>query len=72
MWWCPTARMKSAIANDPYGYVSVGHIDETVSPVALDGVVPTIETVKNGTYAVARGLLQQHQRRTGRSDKVAD
>ncbi|MEZ4483369.1 MAG: phosphate ABC transporter substrate-binding protein [Syntrophotaleaceae bacterium] len=50
--------MKSAIAQDPYGigYVSVGHIDEMVAPVALDGVVPTIQTVQDGTYKVARGL----------------
>lgn len=50
--------MKTAVANDPYaiGYVSVGHIDDSVTPVALDGVVPTLETVKNGTYTVARGL----------------
>ncbi len=50
--------MKTAIAGDPFGigYVSVGHIDATVTPVALDGVVPTLETVKNGTYSVARGL----------------
>ena len=50
--------MKTAIANDPYGigYVSVGHIDATVTPLALDGVVPTIETVKNGAYKISRGL----------------
>ncbi len=50
--------MKSAISQDPYGigYVSVGHIDETVAPIALDGVVPTIQTVQNGTYKVSRGL----------------
>jgi len=50
--------MKTAIAGDPYGigYVSVGHIDKTVAPVALDGIVPSHETVKNGTYWVARGL----------------
>ncbi|MBU0992068.1 MAG: phosphate ABC transporter substrate-binding protein [Proteobacteria bacterium] len=50
--------MKSAIANDPYGigYISVGHMDDTVQPVALDGVSPTIETVKTGRYKVARGL----------------
>lgn len=50
--------MKSAIAQDPYGigYVSVGHIDEMVAPVALDGVLPTIQTVQDGTYKVARGL----------------
>lgn len=50
--------MKSAIAQDPYGigYVSVGHIDETVAVLALDGVVPSIETVQEGTYKIARGL----------------
>ena len=51
--------MKTAVANDPYaiGYVSVGHIDATVASVALDGVVPNIETVKSGAYPVSRGLF---------------
>ena len=50
--------MKSAISSDPHGigYVSVGHIDESVAPVALDGVVPTLENVKKGKYKIARGL----------------
>lgn len=50
--------MKTAVANDPYaiGYVSVGHMDETVAPVALDGVAPTLDTVKGGQYKIARGL----------------
>ncbi|SEM50232.1 phosphate ABC transporter substrate-binding protein, PhoT family [Syntrophus gentianae] len=50
--------MKSAVAQDPYGigYVSVGHIDRTVTPVALDGVVPTIQTVIKGSYKISRGL----------------
>ncbi|OPY13055.1 MAG: Phosphate-binding protein PstS 2 precursor [Syntrophus sp. PtaB.Bin138] len=50
--------MKSAVAQDSYGigYVSVGHIDSTVAPVALDGVIPTIKTVKEGKYKIARGL----------------
>jgi phosphate transport system substrate-binding protein len=50
--------MKSAVANDPYGigYVSVGHIDESVMPVRLDGVIPNDENVKNGSYKIARGL----------------
>ncbi|BBO76678.1 phosphate ABC transporter substrate-binding protein [Desulfosarcina widdelii] len=50
--------MKAAVANDPYaiGYVSVGHMDESVQPVALDGVTPTLETVKRGEYKIARGL----------------
>jgi phosphate transport system substrate-binding protein len=50
--------MKTAVANDPWGigFVSVGHIDATVAPVALDGVRPTLDTVRQGTYKVARGL----------------
>lgn len=50
--------MKSAISQDPYGigYVSVGHIDDTVKPVSFDGVLPTQETVKNGKFPVSRGL----------------
>jgi len=50
--------MKTAVAQDPYaiGYVSVGHIDKSVAPVALDGVTPTLDNVKQGKYKVARGL----------------
>jgi len=51
--------MKTAVAQDPYGigYVSVGHIDRTVAPVALDGIMPTIETVRKSTYGISRGLF---------------
>lgn len=51
--------MKTAIAGDPYGigYVSVGHIDTMLAAVTLDGVKPSIETVKDGKYPVARGLF---------------
>jgi len=50
--------MKSAVSQDPYaiGYVSVGHIDRTVAAVTLDGVTPTIRTVQDGSYPIARGL----------------
>jgi len=50
--------MKSAVANDPYaiGYISVGYIDKTVAAVTLDGITPSLDTVKSGEYKVARGL----------------
>jgi phosphate transport system substrate-binding protein len=50
--------MKSGVANDPYaiGYMSVGYLDESVAPVALDAVIPSIATVKSGEYKVSRGL----------------
>ena len=50
--------MKSAVAQDPYaiGYVSVGHIDQSVAPVAFEGIAPTLSNVKTGKYTIARGL----------------
>ena len=50
--------MKTAVAGDPFsiGFVSVGHIDGSVAPVALDGITPTLKTVRSGEYGVARGL----------------
>ncbi len=64
--------MKSAIANDPFGigYVSVGHMDESVSPVALDGVVPDIESVRNGTFTVSRGLYSNTKGEPGGLTKL--
>ena len=51
--------MKSAVAGDPYGigYVSVGHIDQTVAPVALDGISPTLANVRERKYTISRGLF---------------
>jgi phosphate transport system substrate-binding protein len=50
--------MKSAVTSDPYaiGYVSVGHMDKGTKAVAMDGVIPSTETVKSKKYPVARGL----------------
>jgi len=50
--------MKSAVANDPYaiGYTSVGYLDESVVPVTLDKVFPSIASVKSGEYKISRGL----------------
>ena len=67
--------MKSAVTNDPYaiGYVSVGYIDQTVTPVTLDGVTPSLETVKSGEYTVARGLYSNTKgEATGLTRKFMD
>jgi len=50
--------MKTAVAGDPFaiGFVSVGHIDSSVTPLTLDGVTPTLDTVRSGEYKVSRGL----------------
>ena len=51
-----TGAMLTNISQNPYaiGYVSVGSLKDTVKAVSIDGVEPTAENVKNGTYKVTR------------------
>lgn len=50
--------MKVAVSRDPdaLGYMSIGHLDETVKSVALDGVAASQENAVNGSYPVVRKL----------------
>lgn len=50
--------MKVAIARDPdaVGYLSIGHVDETVKAVDLDGVKPSQENAQKGSYPIVRKL----------------
>ena len=38
------------------GYVGLGFVDNTVKALPIDGVLPTPETVKDGSYPIARPL----------------
>jgi phosphate transport system substrate-binding protein len=51
-----TGVMLMDIAGDKYGigYISLGSLNESVKPVNIDGVQPTAENIKNGSYTVAR------------------
>ncbi len=50
--------MKTALANDPdgIGYVSIGHIDDTIKAPTLDGVAPTQDNARSGKYPIVRKL----------------
>ena len=50
--------MKTAIAQDKnaIGYVGIGHVDESVKGVAVDGMVPSQEGAADGSYTVTRLL----------------
>ncbi len=50
--------MKTAVAQDPaaIGYVSIGHIDDSIKAPLLEGVAPNQENAASGTYPVARKL----------------
>ena len=51
-----TDVMMTNIVNDQYaiGYISLGSLNDTVKAVEIDGVIPSPENVKNGTYQIAR------------------
>lgn len=50
--------LKVALAKDSraIGYLGIGHVDKTVKALKINGVEPTQENAKNGTYMVTRQL----------------
>lgn len=52
-----TIKATVASKSGAIGFVSLGFIDDTVKAVSVDGVMPTVETVKSGEYSVSRPLL---------------
>ena len=51
-----TSVMMTTVAGNKasIGYVSLGSLGDDVKAVEIDGVVPTVENIKNGTYKVSR------------------
>ncbi|MDR1598427.1 MAG: substrate-binding domain-containing protein [Oscillospiraceae bacterium] len=51
-----TSVMMTSVSGDPdaIGYISLGSMNDTVKAVAIDGVVPSVDTVKDGSYAISR------------------
>ena len=50
--------VQTAIAQDPngIGYVGIGHLDDSIRGVTVDGMVPSQENAANGTYTITRLL----------------
>lgn len=51
-----TAVMMQTVAgnNAAIGYISLGSLDDSVRALKIDGVAPSVDTVKNGEYKVSR------------------
>ena len=51
-----TSVMMTTVAGDPsaIGYISLGSLNDTVKAVLIDGVAPSAEGIKDGSYKVAR------------------
>lgn len=50
--------MKTALSRDPnaIGYVGIGHLDDSVKGIVLDGMTPSQKNAADGTYKVTRLL----------------
>lgn len=51
-----TSVMMTTIAGnqDAIGYISLGSLNDTVRAVKIDGAVPSVEAIKDGSYKIAR------------------
>ncbi len=50
--------MKTAVAQDAnaIGYVGIGHLDDKIKGIVLDGMTPSQDNAKSGVYKVTRLL----------------
>ena len=53
-----TGQVRSVVAQakGSVGYISLGFVTDQVKALSIDGVAPTVATVKDGTYPVRRTL----------------
>ncbi len=51
-------QVRTTVATTPFsiGYLSFGFLDDTVQTVSVEGIAPTVENVKNGSYPIFRPL----------------
>ena len=51
-----TSVMMTTVAGDLYsiGYISRGSLNDTVKAIQIDGVDPTVENIKDGSYKISR------------------
>ncbi|MFZ5965832.1 MAG: phosphate ABC transporter substrate-binding protein [Bacillota bacterium] len=54
-----TGAVKQTVANTPdaIGYISMGAMDDTVKPIKVEGVEPSEENAKAGSYLISRPFL---------------
>ena len=64
----------TAVANNPnaIGYASVATVKDTVKAVSVDGVAPSNDTVKDGSYVIQRPFVLVTKEDTQLSDAAQD
>ena len=68
-----TEVMLTSVAGNKYaiGYVSLGSLNKTVKPLKIEGVSPSVSTIKNGTYKISRPF-NIVTKETGLSENASD
>lgn len=54
-----TGSLRTAVAGDPHAiaYISLGNVNDSIKVLAVDGVLPKSETIKNGSYKLTRSFF---------------
>lgn len=68
-----TEVMLTSVAGNKYaiGYVSLGSLNKTVKALKIEGVSPSVSTIKNGTYKISRPF-NIVTKETGLSENASD
>ena len=68
-----TEVMLTSVAGNKYaiGYVSLGSLNKTVKPLKIEGVSPSVSSIKNGTYKISRPF-NIVTKETGLSENASD
>ncbi|UTV30088.1 phosphate ABC transporter substrate-binding protein [Photobacterium atrarenae] len=55
--------VKSLVSRNVHaiGYMSLGSIDDSVKPLAFDGVTPTLENLESGKYKISRPFMMLYK-----------
>jgi len=64
--------MKVAVSQDKdaIGYVGIGHVDQNLKAIKLEGVAATQENAMNGSYPVVRKLYMNTKGEPSRLTKA--
>ena len=68
-----TEVMLTSVAGNKYaiGYVSLGSLNKTVKALKIEGVSPSVSSIKNGTYTISRPF-NIVTKQTGLSENASD
>jgi len=69
-----TAGIRSNVVSNEFaiGYISIGSLNADVKALNIDGVAPSDENVRNGSYGIQRPFTIVHNRQTSQNELAQD